>query len=211
MNKLLLLLLSSLLILSSCENKPKPDGRLEGVATYFFNDNYGDKPDVGAKVIVCNVKDLRPGVIDSLQLFIAAKSHINQIHFYEEMEKSYKELGLNKYKEDIEGFKKKVEEEKGNLIQRTKLSEGEFEKLKNELTLLTIEFSIHKTQEVVCDGSGKYEISLSPGEYYLLIQSNHRKNYTTGEIFGILDMDDVNIKSSQTVSKNFNFSLSDSN
>jgi hypothetical protein len=32
------------------DSNPAHTGRVKGIVTYFFNDNYGDKPDVGAEV-----------------------------------------------------------------------------------------------------------------------------------------------------------------
>ena len=30
----------------------KPDGKLSGVVTYYFNENYGDKTDIGAQIYI---------------------------------------------------------------------------------------------------------------------------------------------------------------
>ena len=36
----------------------KQEGKITGVVTYFFNDNYGDKPDVGAKILIINSSEV---------------------------------------------------------------------------------------------------------------------------------------------------------
>ena len=47
-----ILLITSIVILPILTFAQSEKGELKGVVTYFFNDNYGSKPDVGAKVII---------------------------------------------------------------------------------------------------------------------------------------------------------------
>ncbi|MBI3429051.1 MAG: hypothetical protein HY050_03130 [Actinobacteria bacterium] len=39
-------------------NKTSPAGTLEGVVTYYFNKNYGDKPDVGSEVFALHTSKI---------------------------------------------------------------------------------------------------------------------------------------------------------
>ncbi|HXL57277.1 MAG TPA: hypothetical protein VN958_13520, partial [Chitinophagaceae bacterium] len=174
----------------------KSDGKLEGVVTYYFNSNYGDKPDVGTNIIICNKKDLRKGIIDSLRLFMSSKFSVNQINFYEDLIKEYNQYKFGDYKTQVETFKKIINQSKDRL-NKLNISLEQFDKIKEQITDFKLQFSIKKTHEVICDGNGRYEASLPSGNYCVLAQSNHRNNFKTGEILGVLEMEEIGIQPSK--------------
>lgn len=78
------ILIALSLILFSCKQDP---GEIRGVVTYFFNDNFGQKPDVGATIYVTNITN------DSLLKIPLA------IKFLNKYEKDSNDI--KKYKTDI--------------------------------------------------------------------------------------------------------------
>lgn len=79
MNKTILLFGLLTTLLSSCN---KPDGKLSGVVTYYFNENYGDKPDVGAKIYIVNTDSAK---VDFIKKFERDKSIMSLSESYERL------------------------------------------------------------------------------------------------------------------------------
>lgn len=74
MKNLLLFILLGLAVPTIAQKAPAPTRHeLRGVVTYFFNDNYGYKPDVGAKAYIISEKAAKAEGIDvtSLEKYLA--------------------------------------------------------------------------------------------------------------------------------------------
>lgn len=54
MKTLLMFVLAGTLLLS-CKKEP---GKVSGVITYYFNENFGNKPDVGSKIYFLSANDV---------------------------------------------------------------------------------------------------------------------------------------------------------
>jgi hypothetical protein len=73
-------------------------GTISGVITYFFNDNFGDRPDVGAKVYVFKEKVVPPGVFEYSTL-----DTFRVVNNYRELESLDKEMSEQE-KESIKKY-----------------------------------------------------------------------------------------------------------
>lgn len=186
MNKLIVLVI---LLIST--NSFSQTGTLKGVVTYYFNENYGDKPDIGSKVYIIN-KDFSEieNKFNELSKFqIEIKNlEINKL-FYNKIDS-----GLNKKVDSLNHLieftfpmptknfrnqKKSIIEEK--IQNRIKISEIEKNININKINLSNISTSINniiiensKHFDVI-DGNGNFSFNeLDYGNYFLLIISNHR-------------------------------------
>ena len=57
----------------------KPDGKLSGVVTYYFNENCGDKPDIGAKIYIKSCTEIDTTSIDAIEKYLIAKFWMSTI------------------------------------------------------------------------------------------------------------------------------------
>ena len=143
------------------EMKPTQEGKIFGVVTYFFNDNYGDKPDVGAMVcIVDSAKfpEFNLATVDTFQ-------HAN---FYKNIYLDYKSMGNGKVPNDVTELVKKY-----NIEDKTAFDSLDHRASKNIFRLIYTK-DVMKT---VVNGSGSYSIKVKPGTYYVCIKSNNRKYF----------------------------------
>jgi hypothetical protein len=107
-------------VLNGCKT---PDGKLSGVVSYYFNDNYGDKPDVGASIYIMNNKDLGATKIDAIQKSTEAKMWYSIIEQDKQMMNSdssfiasyivlsktaYSKESKARYDKQISDFKKRI-------------------------------------------------------------------------------------------------------
>jgi hypothetical protein len=165
-------------------------GSLSGVVTYFFNENYGDKPDIGAKVHIVDTTKIADFNLVAIDSFKTASFH--------------KDLYL-KYK--IMGKKVKIPD---NIIEKIKEFKLEddlvFESLdKNAfLNLRKIDNSENVIKTVV-DGNGNYSAKLNPGTYYVYIKSNNRFGPSINEIDGIIICEKIIVKNGEDINLNYNF------
>jgi hypothetical protein len=164
-------------------------GSISGVVTYFFNDNYGDKPDVGSEVYIVDVEsvpDFSKATVDS---FYYAS-------FYRNIYLDYKSRG--RVPENI-----MTEVHKYNAIDK-----DAFNALDKQATtnLLKIEFSRDAIKTIV-DGSGNYSAKLKPGSYFVYIQSNNREEFTMTERMGKIYCARVTVKAGADSNVSCNFDL----
>ena len=153
------------------ENKDVPKkGTVTGVVTYYFNDNYGEKADVGAKVFILpkkyekKVSEVRECVIELLKRELAAlrsrevEALMSASDFYKLVD------AVKKFISDLES---------GNIKGITR---------------------------VIADGSGSFSATLPPGDYSLIAKSAHRTKNNDLEIFGMVDFNDATVRAGETVS-----------
>jgi len=140
----------------------KMDATIKGVVTYYFNKNYGYKPDVGAKIFILNKADL--GEADTLLIknFLSA-TLIRKI------------LSLNNLVIDESSF--------NQLSKLNAETEDKFNELdmKASKAVMLIE-SNKKTVELFADGNGSFSKSLKAGDYSVLIESKHRHGISSTEV-----------------------------
>ena len=168
------------------------EGKIAGVITYYFNDNYGDKPDVGAKVLIINslkVPDFHFATVDS---FLNANT-------YKLLYDSYIGMGQtpdNSLKENLKAYG--VESQEG-FDALDKRAENELDKIKFE--------NIIYCKKVVADGIGTFSVNVAPGKYYVYITSNNRSGQNTTEILGKVNCQEIEVKSGETSNIHAKFDL----
>lgn len=170
---------------------PKPEGKISGVVTYYFNDNYGDKPDVGAQVLIINslnVPNFNYATVDSFRY----------ANTYKILYSSYAKRGKvpDDIKENVQKYG--VETQEG------------FDALDNragdELNKIRFNNIIYCTK-VSVDGNGTFSANVEPGKYYVYITSNNRKGRNMTEVMGKVNCKEVVVKSGETSNVNAKFDL----
>jgi hypothetical protein len=173
----------------------KQEGRVFGVVTYFFNYNFGDKPDIGAKVYIVDsakIPNFNKEVVDS---FLHASF--------------YKAAYFTKYQ------KRKVNPKDTTTVKEIKKynvdNDVAFSALDkragNNIDIITESEIAIKT---VVDGNGNYSIKTVPGVYYVLIVSNNRKsNILTSvtECLGKMEFKKIVLKEGEEKNISCNFGL----
>jgi len=148
-------------------------GELKGVVTYFFNKNFGDRPDIGATVLI-NRTDSINGNKSLIGVYQIAQSY-----------KSLITLGvISKDKVNIELKKLNADTEEG------------FKKLDFNAWKELLEFEA-KALKLTVDGSGSYSVKLDAGMYEVIIVSKGRRGYTTTENLGQVYRKLITIKSGE--------------
>ena len=142
-------------VTNTAESKPIT-GNITGVVTYYFNENYGDKPDIGAEVYAADstqIPDFSYATVDSFY-------HGN---FYRNIWLQYKELKILVPEDILKQVKKWNVEDKVIFDSLDRKATINFLKIKNG----------KDNYKTVVDGSGKYIITVKPGTYYIIIKSNN--------------------------------------
>jgi hypothetical protein len=135
-------------------------GNLSGVVTYFFNDNYGDKPDVGAKVFVYKTtkekskKELFHKYSDAYRYRLMLSYIKKKDPRYAEYSKKLDDLGIIS-DEDFKELDKKVSAELFNFTDMNFITDPD------------------NSKSVTVDGNGNYSFQLEPGFYEVLFQSKY--------------------------------------
>jgi len=152
------------------EIKPIQNGRVSGVITYFFNDNFGSKPDVGADVYIVEsnkVPDFNYATVDSFY-----NSNIHRLY----RSKWGAIVSSNKVLANII-----VEAKKYNLDRKS------FNSLdKRAATNISQIIDAKDVMNLNVDGIGNFSIKVKPGTYFICIKSKNIIGLnvidTTGEI-----------------------------
>jgi len=160
---------------SSAISQQLTRSRLNGVVTYFFNENYGHRPDVGAEIYILqrNKVDIDTSAIRDYRI-IKLLAQIRQASA-KALSDSDK-IALNK--QDIKAFE----------------------------VCSAIKNSKHAIK-LVADGNGSYSTELPPGEYYILIVSQHRKDLTITEVGGKINFTTLTVESGKEYTVNAKFDL----
>lgn len=151
-------------------------GTIKGVITYYFNQNYGFKPDVGAKISVlseANYKILLQKVDSCLANIATYES--NLILAKDLMDKSENELNalspftkskkIKEFKDKYEASKRNYEKEKEFVINANMCRNIVFDKF---------QANANDFEKTIADGSGNYSFKLEPGNYGILLSSKQK-------------------------------------
>jgi len=166
--------------------KPIEKGELKGVVTYFFNNNYGDKPDIGAEVWIYKIIDDEDEkkLNDFLKLELASTIRERQINNPDES------IDTNELKKlDAYPYKK-------------------FSELSLRVSKMIIDIEYRENRlNITVDGNGNYSAKLEPGKYGIIARSNHEINNHMNTLMNEPKMlpDVVDIKPNETVDKSFRF------
>jgi len=173
------------------EQKQEQKGKITGVVTYFFNDNYGDKPDVGAEILIINISKIPDFKYLTVDSFYHANTYKNLYDSYAAMSEipdnisnELKEYGVDT-KERFDALDKRTDDE--------------LDKIRYEFNYYCI--------KLVVDGNGNFSSNVPPGKYYVYVQSNNRKGHSRTEIMGKIYCKKVVVKSGETSNLNAKFDL----
>jgi hypothetical protein len=169
---------------------PALQGSVSGVVTYFFNKNYGDKPDVGAQIFIVDIMKTPDFDLEKVNSFYYAS-------FYKSIYLEYKSMGVAVPNDIMEKVKKYNIDDK--------LAFDSFDNsVKNNLSKIELAEDVIKT---VVDGSGNYSVKIKPGTYYIYIKSNNRTGISMTEIFGKVNCQKVIVKDGMDTNISHNFKL----
>jgi len=167
----------------------KTKGEVKGMVTYFFNDNYGYKPDIGSEVIIHKVnKDSLHDVINEFQ---DVKSAIRLKKFYEKTGhkgKYYDDIVTSVLKKHNINEDKDYNEFCKNVISHVLLSE-----YSNGVIKLSV------------DGNGVFESELEDGFYEIIVKSKNRSSLNTAEGLNKVLNKIIEVKNGDTVNVKFEF------
>ena len=155
---------------------------LRGVVTYFFNSNFGNRPDAGAKAFI-----IKESLLKAKEPEITALETYLANHDYVEHQGHESESKLAKMPDEM------TDADKIKALQEDALA-TEQEILNNP-----------STSEVTADGSGVFAKKLAPANYVVLIRSANRMRINPLETKGQLVVRRISIKDDdKEVSANFN-------
>jgi hypothetical protein len=172
----------------------KSKGILSGVVTYYFNENFGYKPDIGAIVTVHKTTEMNSSKskFDKYQLAYLYMKHLSYLKKkdpdYQEYFNKLKSLGI----ETNDDFTKLDNETASILI---------------DITSIKVDLDRENTKQVTVDGAGNYSVELEPGFYEILFQSKGRERLTKTEVRGKIDIQKVEIKPDERSTVDCKFSL----
>lgn len=170
----------------------KQEGKIAGVVTYFFNDNYGDKPDVGAEILIINSSEVPNFHLSTVDSF-------GHAYAYKILYNSYAKRGesVPKYiADEVVSYGVDGKDGFDDLDNRTL----------NELYKIKFEKIIYCTKLIV-DGNGTFSSNLPVGKYYVYITSNNRKGDSQTEIMGKIYCKEVVVKTGEISNVNAKFDL----
>jgi len=209
-----LMLLLTLPIFAEAQNT-----NINGVVTYFFNDNLGDKPDIGAKVYVVDSLTntvFKNNTIDSF-IYVKTYRRIYQTYLrifsdYTGIAKGYE--GKKKHKEEYQTYKTKTDDAKKNVDEYfNKLlvygidTDEKFEALDKRAAQSIVSLNENNSLVRTVDGNGNYSISVKPGTYFILIISKGRTGMSISEVMGQIYSKKVLVREGETKNVSNNFTL----
>jgi len=166
------------------------NGKIFGVVTYYFNHNYGDKPDVGSTVFVAD-SAMHPEInFEDVQIYqkaIAFRNLSNLLKKPNQPLPALMQAQADKYKWEDSTVFDGID----------KLSYRNIKLLQNS----------DKVFNSVVDGVGNFSQKVAPGTYYILIKSNNRKGSTNTELSGQIYFKKVLIKAGDEYNISHKFSL----
>ena len=148
--------------------------RIYGVVTYFFNENLGNKPDVGAEIYVIDSEDIP-------NFNYATVDSFYNVSIY----KSYKRMWTNPPTNKILGA----------IYNKAK----QYDLDRKNINSLDRRASINMSQiidskdaiKTMVDGVGNYSIKVNPGFYYVCIRSKNRSDSYITESTGSIKCEKI--------------------
>lgn len=171
-------------------------GKISGVATYFFNDNYGDKPDVGAVIYF----------LDSVTA--ATFQHKNSTEVGIKTQVVFNYVMGSAYRDMVATYKSIHEKVPDDVLKGVTTYGVETDEKYKQMgddamqNFVLIDFA---SEKVTADGNGSYSKNLKPGTYYVIIQSKHRERLNNVEAMGDIDFKIIRLKSGDEINFSYNF------
>ncbi len=193
-----------LFFFTQCKQEPS---EVTGVITYYFNKNFGDKPDIGAKVYLINEKKkVDHSSIDSFINITMDK------HLYESLIESSeidKLIGkdFQPSKSSIENRNKEIETLKQKLASYNVETDDKYKLLDNRSASQLYNLVGKSDNVTTVDGSGRFNLKVPSGEYTSLIISNGRKGNTVTTIGGLVSLESIKLSSGEKKEINHAFGM----
>jgi hypothetical protein len=213
MKEKLILIACILLSIIGCKKEP---GKLSGVVTYFFNKNFGDKPDVGANIYILNSNDIDSNSIKHLaEIGVISTFYYGVEDFKRSMKSDSIEVATSPYADIRDMYKQSMEQDK-SLIETYQSSLDRYN-IKSEDDFNRFDQSAHDELEsfknnkqvstFVVDGNGNFSTMLPPGKYWVLIESNHREGQSKTELLHQIHLKSVEVVTEKEKTVNANFGM----
>ena len=187
MKKIIIIVIISIALFGACSLM---DGKLSGVITYYFNENYGDKADVGAEIYIIKTSDFDKDSAKAISNFLMYKGSCN-------IRKA--EISLKEAKEEID-----IYEEIRLIHNIDSIIDTESDEVYSKILLIR---DNKNTIKILADGNGSFNTNLTFGEYYVLIVSNHRKGNNLVDYNGLIDFNTIKIKPRKETTLNAKFGI----
>jgi len=192
---------------------------VSGVVTYYFNQYQGNKPDLGASVILIDSAKVKNFDYKLYEKFYYGKfyqkMYFSALERYEKYSAVYKKTeGKKKMAEQNETFKKGMEDAQKDMERHTKeLVKYESEtpekaaKISTDLYMQLLKLDDDLPKKTV-DANGNYSLNAKPGVYYVLIKSKNRtSSYDILESDGKIYIKKIKISENETKDVSYNFEL----
>ena len=170
-------------------------GVLSGVVTYFFNKNFGYKPDIGSEVLIVP----KSAYIDFDFSVIEKFQNVRSLYALEEVEK---ENAILAAKLGV----------KFMLLPRVERygikSQNDWEALSEEANRVwQIAVQGKSSIRLIVDANGSFKRSLTAGEYYVLIRSKQRSGMNSLDLLGKVYAEKILVMSDEEVSVSAKFEV----
>lgn len=189
---------------------------IKGVVTYYFNKYQGDKPDLGATVVVVDSAQVKNFDYQLWKNYHFASSYRN---IYEMTKTRYDNCSFlykkskgsekEKYKADMENAQQDLDKYSKELEKYNAETDEKFKNIDKELFPTLFQFQNGKEPfiETTIDNNGNYSINVPAGVYYVYIKSKNRKGYTITDVSGKTYIDKVKVAKNQNKNVSHNFTL----
>lgn len=169
---------------------------ISGVVTYYFNDNFGYRSDVGAKVLVVKATKNNSNLLKYdvyKQYSMDAPDAMSYYITYEKQKGWFSEQKIREkmnFSQDDEVKFKALADRVGNL----------------NLNILATMEANKVYYETTVDGSGRYSLKLPYGDYFLIITSKNRTRPFIPEIINRVHIEQIKVTQSELI-KGYDFYL----
>lgn len=183
---------------------------ISGAVSYFFNDNSGNKPDIGANVYILKFPGNLP-LYDTLDRYKEVKEFRQLIKSAAEwaekctqLAKRYKKKKKDKDKFDRYntevGIAVKDEHDFNTRLKTMGIqSESDFDSLDKHTNIAVSVLKYSSILKTTVDTVGNFNLKVKPGRYFILFESNYRTYTSVTESMGqikyiMVDVDDGETK-----------------
>lgn len=174
-------------------SEQKGPGSITGVVTYYYNSTYGDKPDIGAEILIIDVNDAKDFKYLTVDSFTYSST-------YKALYDSYAKEGKPKIPDNIS------KEVKRYGVNTNEGFDALDKRAKNELDKIQFKNIIYCTKLTV-DGNGNFSANVPAGSYYVYIKSNNRKRNSLTEVMGKVSCQKITVRSDETSNVNVKFDI----
>lgn len=190
--------------------------KISGVITYYYNEFQGNKPDIGASLIMIDSTKVSEFDYSIYEKYHYGKlyedMYFGSLYRYEKYTSALQKLGKSKkYDEDRKNYEKGIDDAKKDMNNHKKQMEKyDYDNAENaakvgvELYIQLLELSDDLPKKTI-DASGSYSLDIEPGVYYAYIKSNNRKGVGVVDISGKIYIKKVKIVENSNKDFSYNF------